>query len=218
MTTDVHNVRRADRTDVPPLSRMLGRAFYHDPLMKWMVPDDHVRERALAGMFTTMTRHHFLAGGGVEVAMADGAVVAATLWDPLGRWKPTRQEELRMTPGLLWALRTRARVVRDVDESVKRNHPNQPHWYLAVIGSDPTVRGAGFAQALLRSRLDRCDTENLPAYLESTNPDNVPYYQRFGFEVTGEIATPDGGPSLWAMWREPDSFSFDPPDPITFAH
>ena len=53
----------------------------------------------------------------------------------------------------------------------------------------------------MRSRLDRCDAEHAPPYLESTNPDNVPYYQRFGFEVTSEIALPDGGPGLWPMWR-----------------
>jgi hypothetical protein len=54
----------------------------------------------------------------------------------------------------------------------------------------------------MRSRLDRCDAEHAPAYLESSNPDNIPYYNRFGFEVTGEIVMPDG-PTLWAMWRRP---------------
>jgi hypothetical protein len=55
----------------------------------------------------------------------------------------------------------------------------------------------------MRSRLDRCDAEGAPAYLESTNPANVPYYQRFRFEVTGEITVPDGGPPIWQMWRQP---------------
>lgn len=54
----------------------------------------------------------------------------------------------------------------------------------------------------MRSRLDRCDAEHAPAYLESSNPANIGYYQRFGFEVTGEIVLPDG-PSLWPMWRQP---------------
>ena len=34
----------------------------------------------------------------------------------------------------------------------------------------------------MQSRLDRCDAEHAPAYLESSKPDNVPYYLRFGFE------------------------------------
>ena len=82
-------------------------------------------------------------------------------------------------------------------------HPEEPHWYLAVIGTDPTVRGAGLGHALMQSRLDRCDAEYAPAYLESSNPVNVPYYERFGFVVTGETALPDDGPTLWPMWRAP---------------
>ncbi|MUM34208.1 GNAT family N-acetyltransferase, partial [Mycolicibacterium sp. CBMA 361] len=88
-------------------------------------------------------------------------------------------------------------------ELMKKHHPEEPHWYLAVIGSDPTVRGGGYGQALMRSRLDRCDAEHAPAYLESSNPANVPYYERFGFEVTGEMTLPYGGPPLIPMWRQP---------------
>jgi hypothetical protein len=53
----------------------------------------------------------------------------------------------------------------------------------------------------MRSRLDRVDAEHAPAYLESSNPVNVPYYQRFGFEITGDITLPNGGPKLIPMWR-----------------
>ena len=86
---------------------------------------------------------------------------------------------------------------------MKAAHPEEPHWYLAIIGTDPDVRGKGFGQVLMQSRLDRCDTEHAPAYLESSNPVNVPYYQRFGFDVTGEIRLPGSGPSLIPMWRRP---------------
>jgi predicted N-acetyltransferase YhbS len=78
-----------------------------------------------------------------------------------------------------------------------------PPQYLAVIGSDTSVRGKGYGQALMRSRLNRVDAEHAPAYLESSKGENVPYYQRFGFEVTGELVLPDGGPTLWPMWRPP---------------
>jgi predicted N-acetyltransferase YhbS len=103
-------------------------------------------------------------------------------------------------PGLLMAFGSSLQRGLVVEEMMKEVHPEEPHWYLAIIGSDPNVRGKGYGQALMRSRLDRCDAEHAPAYLESSNPDNVPYYQRFGFEVTGEIAVPDG-PTLIPMWR-----------------
>lgn len=196
------DVRPAQKSDVKALAGTLGRAFYDDPIMRWMLPDDAQRAKGLPRMFATMARHHFLAGGGAEVAQ-NGSIGAAALWDPPGRWKQSGLVEMRMMPGFIWAFRRRVWAGREVSELMKRTHPEEPHWYLAVIGSDPSVRGAGFGQALMRSRLDRCDAEHAPAYLESSNPDNVPYYQRFGFEVTGEIKLPDGGPSIWPMWRAP---------------
>ena len=71
-----------------------------------------------------------------------------------------------------------------------------------VIGSDPSVRGDGFGQALMRSRLDRCDGARAPAYLEASKEELLPYYGRFGFEQIGEIHIPDG-PKMWPMWRDP---------------
>jgi predicted GNAT family N-acyltransferase len=65
------------------------------------------------------------------------------------------------------------------------------------------VRGQGFGQVLMQSRLGRVDAEYCPAYLESTKFENVAYYHRFGFTVTREVVLPDGGPTMWAMWRAP---------------
>jgi hypothetical protein len=35
-----------------------------------------------------------------------------------------------------------------------------------------------------------------------TNPINVPYCQRFGFQAIGELALPGRGPVITNMWRE----------------
>lgn len=198
MTIDVHPGRKAG---IRELARVLGRAFHDDPVMRWMFPGEVTRQKNLPRMFATLTRRHHLGGGGVEVARESGAIGAAALWDPPNRWRQTPREEILMAPSLIRAFGSRLAVGRETAEAMKRQHPEEPHWYLAVIGSDPTVRGNGFGQALMHSRLDRCDAEHAPAYLESSNPDNVPYYERFGFQVTGEITLPHGGPSLWPMWR-----------------
>ena len=193
----------ARKQDVPALARVLGRAFFDDPVMEWMQPHDKRRARALPRMFAAMVRHHFLAGEGVEVARRVGEMGGAALWDPPGRWKQTGAEELRMMPRLLLALGRRSGRGMAISELMKRHHPEEPHWYLAVLGSDPHVRGAGFGKALMESRLRRCDAEGAPCYLESTKESNVPYYMRFGFDVTAELAIPGGGPTMWQMWRPP---------------
>ncbi len=199
------DVRPARKADIAELAHTLGRAFFDDPVAMWMIPEPGRRAKALPITFGAMARHHYLRDGGVEFATDGGHVAAAALWSPPGRWKATRMQDLRMIPAFVRAVGTDVKRARLAEALMKQNHPEEPHWYLGVIGSDPTFRGGGFGRALMDSRLDRCDAEYAPAYLESSKPDNVPYYQRFGFDVTGEIVLPDGGPTLWQMWREPRS-------------
>ncbi len=195
--------RPARKADIPTLSQVLGRAFFDDPVTAWMLPDENLRPMRLPRLFATLTRHHHIAGGGVEVACDAQGIGAAALWDPPNRWKQSAREQLAMLPSVIRTFGYRAVAARDVIELMNRHHPEEPHWYLAVIGSDTTVRGKGFGQVLMRSRLDRVDAEHAPAYLESSKAENVPYYERFGFEVTSEVVVPDGGPTLWPMWRKP---------------
>jgi len=191
------------RADIRELSRTMARAFYDDPVMIWLIADQKARTAHLYRLFATITRHHHLARGGVEVACDGPGIGAAALWDPPDQWQETRWALLAQTPAFLRVFGLRTAMARGLQELMKRSHPEEPHWYLAAIGSDPMVRGKGFGQVLMESRLDRVDAEHAPAYLESTKHENIAYYQRFGFEVTGEIVLPEGGPTMWPMWRAP---------------
>lgn len=79
-------------------------------------------------------------------------------------------------------------------------HPEEPHWYLAMIGVDPSRQGRGLGSALLKAALRVVDEAGAPAYLESSNPRNTPLYERFGFQVMGKVA-PGDFPGLEPMWR-----------------
>jgi ribosomal protein S18 acetylase RimI-like enzyme len=197
--------RAARKADIAELSHALGRAFHDDPVSIWIMPDDKVRTAHLSKFFGTVARHHHLAGGGAEVACDGPTIGAAALWDPPGRWKQSAREQLMMLPSFIFGFGPRLATGRKLGallEQMKQQHPEEPHWYLAVLGSDTVVRGKGYGHALMQSRLDRVDAEHAPAYLESSKYANISYYQRFGFEVTGEIVIP-GGPTLWPMWRQP---------------
>ncbi|MFI9508071.1 GNAT family N-acetyltransferase [Nocardia sp. NPDC052566] len=204
MMPTASDVRTAAATDVPRLARTLALAFHDDPVMSWLLPDPVKRAKGLPRFFAAQTRHHHLAGGGVVIAAdAAGTIGGAALWDPPGYWRPSQRSELCMLPAFLRAFGTRLLVGKSVGDTMAANHLPEPHWYLAVIGTDPGVRGTGYGQALMRSRLEICDAQQIPAYLESSNPDNLPYYERWGFTVTKEIILPNGGPPVWAMRRSP---------------
>lgn len=198
------NVRPAETADIRVLADVLADAFEDDPLMSWILPDAAGRRARLARLFAAEVRCHHLAGGGVEVAQGDDGVIAgAALWDPPGRWKQSVWAFVRIFPALVRALGSRAMVGAEVDNALAKAHPEAPHWYLATIGTGASARGGGYGKALLNSRLTRCDRDRIPAYLESSKGENIPYYNRFGFEVTGELVMPGGGPTVYPMVREP---------------
>ena len=87
-----------------------------------------------------------------------------------------------------------------VREQMDKYHPHDPHWYLAVVGADPSRQGQGLGSALIKEGLRRCDADGTIAYLESSNPKNVPLYERHGFEVIG-VVQPDDYPPLYPMLR-----------------
>ncbi|MGW1737177.1 GNAT family N-acetyltransferase [Nocardia sp. NPDC001965] len=198
-------VRPARRAETDALAHTLAVAFQDDPVMEWLWPNPRRRALGLPRLFATQTRHQHFASGGVDIAVEPSGVIGgAALWDAPGNWKPSPWRELRMFPQLARAFGGRLRAGKELVDLMSAVHPDEPHWYLATIGTDPDRRGHGFGQALLRSRLERCDRDGIPAYLESSKRVNIAYYERFGFEVTGIVSVP-GGPDLWPMWRTPRS-------------
>ena len=147
---------------------------------------------------------HFLFHEGTEIMMAGSAVLGGAIWLPPGAWLPSAWQQVRALPGYARALRSRFAAAGRTYAEIARCHPRRPHWYLSGIGTDPPAQGTGVGSGLLRSRLVRCDAAGLPAYLESSNERNVPFYERHGFKVTREIAISGGGPRLWLMWRDPE--------------
>jgi GNAT superfamily N-acetyltransferase len=87
-------------------------------------------------------------------------------------------------------------------EQMDAYHPAEPHWYLPMIGVDPARQGKGYGSALLKHALARCDRDDKLAYLESSNPKNIPLYKRHGFELLGTIRV-GSSPPLFPMVRKP---------------
>jgi GNAT superfamily N-acetyltransferase len=192
-------VRRATAADVPPIAASLARAFRDDPVFRWLFPLGHSRVARNEAFFALELRHLHLRHNEVWTA-GDGA--AAALWDPPGTWKVPLPTLLRIGPQLVRVLGTRTPIGLYGLTRVEARHPQGPHWYLAILGTDPDHQGRGLASAALAPVLARCDVEGTPAYLETATPENVPFYEHHGFEVTGEVTLPLG-PYLWLMTRPP---------------
>jgi hypothetical protein len=178
------SVRVARASDLPGISETLGAAFREDPLWSWALPDVSALTVWWRFLIESALRYPFV--------FLAGDYAAAAVWIPPGGSELTEQEEQRVGPLLEELAGEHAPAVMELLERFGAGHPrDRPHYYLSLLG-----------MALLAENLAAIDAEGMPAYLESSNPENVPRYERLGFEQIGEFSTPDGRHTVAGMWRE----------------
>lgn len=181
---------------------MFARAFADDPVWMWMCKA-RVRRftRLAAPFFATETRQYLPSMSAWTVPGAD----AGALWAPPGAWRVSPLDLARWAPSAVRLFGVHLPRSLSALAVVDKIHPSEPHWYLALLGTDPDHQGTGLGSTVLRPVLERCDRDGFPAYLESSKEANLGFYARHGFEVTGQIemGRDHNGPPMWTMWREP---------------
>lgn len=193
-------VRRATAKDATHLAGVLARAFYDDPPMRWVLPDDRRRMAVLESGSLLFLRRLYLPQNECWTTASANAVAT---WELPGQWKLGVGRQLRLLPAMLRVYGRGLLRVSSAISALERDHPSEPHMYLPFVGVEPNWQGRGLGTAVLGPVLDRCDAEGLPAYLEASTPRNRELYSRLGFEVTTEFVLGKGSPTLWRMWREP---------------
>lgn len=192
-------MRLATAADLPLLQRTLGRAFADDPVWTWAIKK-RARLDERIGVFLGIAVQLHLEHDSVWMT-DDGR--SAAVWAPPKQWRIPPKRFVRFLPRALRAAGVRSFPPLAALGETERRHPRGDHWYLAVLGTDPDAQGRGLASAVMSPVLDRCDAEGIAAYLESSKEENLAFYARHGFEVTGTIDLRFGGPRVWTMWRDP---------------
>jgi GNAT superfamily N-acetyltransferase len=192
MTTDV---RSATEADLPAVIHVITLAFTTDPMARWSFPDPATYLSVMPDVILAFGRNGFARG---SVHLVEGGVAAA-MWLPPGA-HPDADRVSALTEQ--HTPREQIDDMMSVFEQMGSYHPGEPCWYLPLIGVDPMHQGHGHGSALLRHALERCDRDGLPAYLESSNPRNVPLYERHGFEAMGSIQA-GSSPTVVPMLRRP---------------
>lgn len=193
-------VRRATAADRAELARHLAAAFADDPVFKFLFPPAMSRREArLQGMFRLEAARSEKRGG---TWVAEGA--GASVWFPPGQWRSTTWEDLRDAPRWIRLLGRQSGLAQKVRSYMEAHHRLLPdHWYLLYIGIEPDRQGQGLGGALLRPVLEECDRTGTPAYLEASCERNRSLYERHGFVEREALPLPEGGPTIFPMWREP---------------
>ena len=174
---------------------VLVTAFIADPVIRWLYPG----ASAYLRHFPAFLR-----------AFGGKAFASRTVWrlgefDAVALWYGPHVEPdgdavvAEITRSV--AAEQHADVFAVLDQ-MEAAHPTFPHWYLPWFGVEGGQQGKGLGGALMRNCLAFVDRDHLPAYLESPNARNLPFYERHGFEVTG-VSQAGACPPVYSMLQSP---------------
>jgi ribosomal protein S18 acetylase RimI-like enzyme len=188
-------------SDLPRAVRCLAAAFAEDPLTGYLLQTGPGYRERVTEFFSLLMQARIaldmpvlIVRGAAEI---HGAAMGYTTVRPA--WpKAIAEAWIRLeqsTPGLSDRMAL-------YDEIAESGIPAVPHYYLGVIGIDPAQHGLGIGKKLLTSFCDLSASDELSGgvYLETANPANVRFYERAGFEVTGQGSL--GSASLWCMFQQ----------------
>lgn len=181
---------------------VLTEAFLDDPAWLALGPDRERQRRLVLRAYHGLVLREALRHGGPSwCALRDGVPdgVAVTFAD--GEAYPPPWATLFEAPAFLLAGPAPSLRGARLDATLKHSHPHEPHVYLWFLAAHPRAQRQGVGRALMARVLDEAQRRERPVYLETTKPDNLPYYGSFGFRVIGEAPLPRGA-RVWFMWRD----------------
>jgi GNAT superfamily N-acetyltransferase len=188
-------IRSATSDEIPHAVAVIVAAFIADPPARFAWPSPHDYLQAMPRATREFAGSCFKHGTAYVSADFRGAAL----------WLPPGVEPDGEALGKMFRETAKREHLDDLlatFEKMEQSHPREAHWYLPQIGVDPTAQGKGLGAALMTHALVRCDQERALAYLEASKPENVPFYQRHGFEVIGEIQI-GAAPAVTPMLRKP---------------
>ena len=189
-------VRIASREDLPKVLSVMDRAFYDDPTVRWYHSDSPE---------TFALEHHLYVQLCAEAAFDHDGVHAtsdyggAAIWYPPGGGVSDEDYE-----AFKYTMRHPGKMDRlsDLAEACDEYRPTEPHWTLELLAVDPNVQNGGIGSRLMAFGLENANHSGMPVFLASSNPMNLPFYERLGFVRVAEV-NELGLPTMFPMIRRP---------------
>ena len=200
-----NQVIRLTETHVKLATETLAQSLNKYPLFTTFIPNIAERKAKLPIIFEFMIRFGIRYG---EVYTTSPNFEAVAIWFPSENVEWTALKMIRVGGFALiynylrnLSVMSKLMTYNDYAFEIHNRQASFPHWYLALLGTKPNCQGQGFARKLLQYMFTRIDKENMPAYLETHDRENIPIYQHFGFQIVEEDTVSNTDVYHYAMLR-----------------
>ena len=194
------------KSDLPAAVDALDDAFHEDVLWR----------RVFEGVGDTELRRKAFFECPLRYGLTYGKVYAgSSKLEGIAVWLPGRRADMSLwgmlrsgaiVPGMRLGkeVASRLKILSDTLGPDRNRHmKGRRYVYLMIIGVVRAHQGEGVGGRLLRAIASECDAQGLPLYLETETENNVPFYEKHGFEVLKRVMLPELDIPMWEMVREP---------------
>jgi ribosomal protein S18 acetylase RimI-like enzyme len=175
----------AEPTEIEAVVGVISRGMRDNPThVAALGEDPERREKRVRRIFSRVlpVMGHSL----ILARHPDGTILGVLGMAAPGRCQANGKQKMKLLLGLLplgpLALSRSLRWVGTWEKS----DPKERHWHLGPVAVDAHLQGMGIGTKLMRVFCAQMDAAGEVAYLETDKPENVRFYERFGFEVVGE--------------------------------
>lgn len=195
MTTT--SIKRTTEYDVEQIIDSIVLAFSSDPLARWVYPSPQQYLKSFPDFVKIFAGKAFEQ----QTVYYTDNYSGAALWLPPQSQPNSDAIDIYLQQTISHEQQEK---VFAVFEQMSHYNPQEPHWYLALVGVDSTQQRQGYGSALIEPVLKKCDRQQQLAYLESSSPESRSLYERHGFKVMETIQI-DDSPPIFPMVRYPKS-------------
>jgi hypothetical protein len=174
---------KIQKNDINKAAQILGESFADYPIFKYILPDNDYRKKKIHHLFLFL----------INMGMIEGDVVAPSKrMEGVSIWIHSSKIKASFSSGfkagimhLFFSIDLKS-LIRFIDigtrkQKVRTKILTGPYYLLDAIGVDPHAQRCGLGRMMIETKLHEFDAENVPCYLETSNPKNLLYYQKFGF-------------------------------------
>ncbi len=193
-------IERPRPEEISAAATALSHALLTQPnlVAVWRRQDERAR-RAIEKVFKAAKLDRPYAN--IFVARNNGQIVGAVNMVEWPRCQPSKLETLRLMPRMIMTFKGAMIRAAKIQSAWAKHDPEEHHRHIGPIGVLPELQRQKIGSMLLGKCCEIIDQRKEAAYLETDRPQNVGFYEKFGFIVTGkeEILCVTN----WYMWRPP---------------
>ena len=198
-----HQILPIGKNESKAAGDSLAKAFFTDPLLQFLEPDESKRMRFGQWFMTRGIALGRRWGACYTNPEATGAAVWLTPGNTtITTWRVIRVGLFMLPFKIGLSGFSRFNALDATTAKYHRRHMPGPHWYLLMLGVTPDSQNTGIGSSLIEAGASQATEAGLPCYLETMTESNIEYYSKRNFEVVADFEIPSG-PKTWAMARKP---------------